>query len=326
MYLIFFRLLSVFLMIGIGWIARQRQMIEADSTRSLSRLLTNFFYPALIFTSMLRNFDTGGLAAHWTLPVGGFLIMLLGFGIGLLAERLLVDPHSRQGHAFLFQCTVNNYSFLPMPLALMLWGEAGVAGLIFSTLGPEVAVWTLGVYAFSGRQLRRDSLRHLVNAPLLTMIAALALILLRDGLPTRAVSFLAMPTVQASSEAIMAALTLIGGATIPIAMIVAGSRMAGLRGHHLFSRLQVSVGALRLLLIPAAAILLMHMLPLTADVERILCLVAVMPSAITSVVLSEIYRADSEFAASSVLVTHLFSLLTIPLWLALLARLSSSFL
>ncbi len=326
MYLIFLRLLSVFLMIGIGWIARRRQMLDADTTRNLSRLLTSFFYPALIFTSMLRNFDAGGLAAHWLLPVGGFLIMLLGFGIGLLVERFLVDPHSRQGHAFLFQCTVNNYSFLPMPLALMLWGEAGVAGLIFSTLGPEVAVWTLGVYALSGRQLRRESLRHLVNAPLLTMAAALVLILLRDGLPSNAVSFLALPAMQASSDAIMAALTLIGGATIPIAMIVAGSRMAGLKGHHLFSRLQVSVGVLRLLLIPAAAILLIRLLSLPAEVERILCLVAVMPSAIASVVLSEIYRADSEIAASSVLITHLLCLLTIPLWLMLLTRLLPAFL
>ncbi|HAS84287.1 MAG TPA: hypothetical protein DCS43_16840 [Verrucomicrobia bacterium] len=317
MFSILLRLLSVFLMIGMGWLARQRRMIDAESTRNLSRLLTNFFYPALIFTSMLRNFDADGLAAHWLLPVGGFLIMLLGFGIGLLVERLVVDPHSQRGHAFLFQCTVNNYSFLPMPLALMLWGETGVAGLIFSTLGPEVAVWTLGVYALSGRQLRRDSLRYLLNTPLLTMAAALVVILLRDRLPSNAASFLAVPAVQALIDAIMSALTLIGGATIPIAMIVAGSRMAGLRGQHLFSRAQLSVGVLRLIIIPAAAIGLMSLLSLPADVERILCLVAIMPSAITSVVLSEIYRADSEFAASSVLITHLFSLLTIPLWLAL---------
>jgi len=318
MFSITFRLLSVFLMIGIGWLARHRQMIDAETTRNLSRLLTSFFYPALIFTTMSRNFDTGGLVAHWQLPVGAFLIMLLGFGIGLLVERLLVDPRSRQGHAFLFQCTVNNYSFLPMPLALMLWGEAGVAGLIFSTLGPEVAVWTLGVYALSGRQLRRQSLRHLVNAPLLTMAVTLVFILLRDGLPPGAVAVFSRPVVKGGSDAVMAALTLIGGATIPIAMIVAGSRMAGLRGQHLFSRLQISVGLLRLVIIPAAAIGLIVLLPLLTDVQRILCLVAIMPSAITSVVLSELYRADSEFAASSVLITHLFSLLTIPLWLMLL--------
>ncbi len=319
MFSITFRLLSVFLMIGIGWLARRRRMIDADTTRNLSRLLTSFFYPALIFTSMSRNFDAGGLAAHWQLPVGAFLIMLLGFGIGLLVERLLVDPHSRQGHAFLFQCTVNNYSFLPMPLALMLWGESGVAGLIFSTLGPEVAVWTLGVYALSGRQLRRQSLRNLVNAPLLTMTATLVFILLRDWLPPGAAAVFSQPVVQGGRDAVMAALTLIGGATIPVAMIVAGSRMAELRVQHLFSRLQMSVGLLRLVIIPAAAIGLILLLPLLTDVQRILCLVAIMPSAITSVVLSELYRADSEFAASSVLITHLFSLLTVPLWLLWLA-------
>lgn len=314
-----FRLLSIFLMIATGWFVRHRQIINADTTLNLSKLLTFFFYPALIFTTITHHFDTRSLASHWQLPLGAFAIMLLGFCIGLLVERLLVDPRSRQGHAFLFQCTINNYSFLPMPLALLLWGDTGVAGLILSTAGPELAMWTLGIYALSGRQIHRRSLRQLINPPLMTMIGSLCLILLRDRLPPGAVAFFSRPTAAGICDAVTAALRLTSGATIPIAMIVAGSRMADLRVSHLFSRLVMSVGVLRLAVIPAAAIGLMSLLPLSADVVRILALVAIMPASITSVVLSELYQADSEFAASSVLITHLLSLITIPVWLHLLS-------
>jgi predicted permease len=43
-----------------------------------------------------------------------------------------------------------------------------------------------------------------------------------------------------------------------------------------------------------------------------------MPAAIASVMLSDMYKADSEFAASAVLLTHVASLVTIPLWLTFL--------
>jgi len=316
---IFLRLLSIFLMIGIGWVARRRSIISAETTRSLSRLLATYFYPALIFTSMTRHFNTGSLVANWQLPVGTFVIMLIGFATGLLVERLLTDPHSRQGHAFLFQCTINNYSFLPMPLALMLWGEAGVAGLIFSAMGPELAIWTLGVYALSGRKLRLGSLRQLINPPLITMIATLCFVVLRDQLPGAAAGFTARPPVTEFTGAVNSALALLGGATIPLAMMVAGSRMAGLHAHHLFSRIQIVLALLRLVLIPAIAIGLMTMLPLADEIRRILILVAIMPVAVFSVVLCELYEGDSDFAASSILVTHMLCLITVPLWLSLLS-------
>lgn len=315
---IFFRLLSIFLMMAIGWLARRRGLINSDTTRHLSKMLTYFFYPALIFTSMTSHFSTQSLAANWQLPAGAFLIMLIGFGIGLLVERLLTDPHSKQGHAFLFACTINNYSFLPLPLVLMLWGEPGVAGLIFSALGPELAVWTLGIYALSGRKLRIESLRQLLNPPLLTMVASLCIVFLRDQLPPGLSAIGVRPAIAELKAAVFAALTLLGGATIPMAMVVAGSRMADLRPHHLFSRIQAALAVLRLVIIPAIAFGLMALLPLTLDTRRILVMVAIMPVAVTSVVLSELYDGDSDFAASSVFITHLACLITVPLWLFLL--------
>lgn len=315
---VFFRLLSIFLMIAIGWAARRREIIGAETTRSLSKLLTYFFYPALIFTSISRHFNVASLMTNWKLPAGAFLIMLLGFAIGLLVERLVTDPHSPQGHTFLFQCTINNYSFLPMPLVLMMWGEPGVAGLIFSAMGPELAIWTLGIYALSGRKLSLHSFRQLINPPLITMIATLCFILLRGQLLTESSAFTAYPAMVELYASVTSSLTLLGGATIPLAMMVAGSRMAGLQPHHLFSRVQLALSLLRLVIIPAAAIGLMSLLPLTDDIRKILTMVAIMPVAVTSVVLCELYRSDSDFAASSVLITHLLCLLTVPLWLFLL--------
>lgn len=75
---------------------------------------------------------------------------------------------------------------------------------------------------------------------------------------------------------------------------------------------------MRLILIPAAACAILTVLPVSYEVFMVLAIVSVMPAAIVSIILSETYDADTYFASSTVLTTHLFSLLTIPCWLTFL--------
>jgi predicted permease len=189
---------------------------------------------------------------------------------------------------------------------------------VYSTLGSEAALWTLGVMALTGHKAGMKTLRHLLSIPLLAMAAAVIVILLRDNLFTAPnFAFLKTALVTNATGAVLSSLELFGHATIPIAMLIAGSRMADLNRGLVFTPVQVTVAALRLVIIPAAAILLLLLLPLQPEVRKILLLVAIMPSAISSVMLSEIYNGNAEFAASSVLVTHVGALLTVPVWLAL---------
>jgi malate permease and related proteins len=266
---------------------------------------------------MTDNFDLAGLGRFWVLPVGGFSIMLMGFGIGIVLERHIRRPAAGSENAFLFQCTINNYSFLPLPIALMLWGEAGVAGIIFSSLGSELALWTLGLFAISGRKLDMASLQRMISPPLVTIAISLLWIVLRDTLPPAAMGFLTQPTINSPAAAMQDALRMLGSATIPIAMIMAGSRMAGLHPEHLFSIDKGIVTALRLLLIPGLSVLLLTILPVSVEARRTLLLVATMPSAVASVIFAELYNEDAEFAASCILLTHIVCIVTIPLWMLL---------
>ncbi len=317
MFHVFAQLISIFLMIGLGILARRLNIIDHRDTGRLARLLMLLFYPALIFSSITTNFSVSTLLDRWTLPVGTFLMMLLGLAIGLVTLRFIPIPADGRRRAFLFQAAINNYAFLPLPLVSVYFGQAGVAKLIFSTLGSELAVWTIGVMALTGHKITVGSLRHLLSAPLIAMAAAGLTILFRDLLANTemAAGLLRSPYSGNLVAALLTGLDMFGGATIPLAMLVAGSRIAELRTHHLFTRDQVTVTVLRLLLIPGTAILILTMLPLADDIRQILIIVAVMPGAIVSVLLSEIYNADTEFAASSILLTHLACLFTIPFWL-----------
>ena len=315
MYTIFLRLCAVFLMIAMGWIARRADYLDGNATRRLAKVQTHILYPALIYSAIVGHFTFAKLCSGWVLPAGAFGIMAIGFAIGLVFQRLQRAPASAAARGFLFQCTINNYSFLPMPLAFFFWGDAGVAALMFSTLGSEVAVWTLGVYAMTGHRLSAKTLRHLLNVPLMAVAAAVGTLALQAAVQAWGPTVSVPGPLREVGESLFSALEFVGRATIPMAMIIVGSRMAELRRGHLFSPLQALIAFLRLIVIPAVAILVLCLLPIPTATRAVLVLVAVMPSANASVLLSEIYEGDVDLAAAAILVTHVFSLLTIPIWL-----------
>jgi malate permease and related proteins len=317
---LFIRILAIFCMVGFGILARKLKFLDGNTINQMSRVVVNFFYPALIFTSLVGNFTIRGLAENWVLPAGTLLIMSTGYILGVVFSRLIRFTGEKEKNQFLFQCTINNYSFLPLPIVFMLWGNAGVAGLIFSTLGSELAVWTLGVSALTGNRFRRENLKQLLSVPMVTILFAIMAMAVRDFVTGPPFSFSPGPFLQETATSFFFAMDILGKGTIPVAMFIAGGRMAELKTHHLFTLRQGYVVGLRLLVIPAVAALFLHLLPFPLETRLILLVVATMPSAIASVVLGEVYKSDTEFAASCVFTTHLFSLITIPLWLSLFLR------
>ncbi|HNS31377.1 MAG TPA: AEC family transporter [bacterium] len=317
---LFIRILAIFCMIAFGIIARKLNVIDKNSSSQMSRLVTSFFYPALIFTSLVNNFTPRTIVSNWMLPAGMFVIMFVGYLTGLFSARFIKFSSAEEKNQFMFQCTTNNYSFLPLPIILLLWGETGVAKLVFSTLGSEISVWTLGILALTGNRFRRDNLKNIISVPMMAIFSAIAVIIARELLQQAGHLPTAGSIYYEIGNSFFSVIEIFGKAAIPVAMFIAGSKMADLKSHHFMTLKQGYLVILRLLVIPLFAISLLYILPFSMETRIVLLVVATMPSAVSSVFLSEVYKSDTQFAASSVLTTHLFSLVTIPLWLSLFLR------
>jgi hypothetical protein len=312
-------LAGVCLMMVPGFWLRRRGVLSEAGTAELARLLVRGVYPFLIFASVVRNYRLPELAAAWPLPLVVFLLMLGGYAVGLAAAVGLRFRAKPERHAFLFQCGFNNYSFLPLPLVQALFPEqAGraVAALIVSSFGAELAVWTLGVGILTGGRVERRALRHLISPPLLALLLGTALVVWRDtGFLS---AWLRSPHLAAVCAEALRVAGRIGEATVPLAMVVAGSCLAVLEPAVLRNpRVWIATG-LRVLLIPLLAYAVLSRLPLPAD-GQVLFVVAAMPSAIASITLTKVYGGDEPFAAGTVLLTHLCALVTVPLFLRTLA-------
>ncbi len=316
MLILFIKMLPLILLTMAGYVLSRLKWIDAPFNRQLSLVMLNVFYPCLIISSILRNFTLGTLLQNWMMPVGAVFILATGWLVGLVTLPLLKRQPEATRRCYHFICLMNNYSFLPILMGAALWGEKAIALVVFSALGSELCVWTLGIKALTGQKLDRAFLKNLVSVPMVALMFSFTVLAVR-ALCER---YGFVPNTASVADAFLKTLLetckMAGGATIPASALICGSRIAMLHPSKLWSPLMAGTCVLRLMVIPGLCIAGLSLVPLPLDVRRVLILISVMPAAMASVTLAEAYGGDADFSAAAILATHVLCLVTIPLWLA----------
>jgi predicted permease len=310
------QVLFILVLMAIGFVVRKRGMVSAVGTSEMVRVLISIIYPCLIFSSVTR-LNVQALAENWIMPAMAMAIAGTGLLLGLMALRCLKGVDQQRASAFLFQNTINNYLFLPLPLVMLLWGTEGVALLVFASMGFELTVWTVGVFLFNRSSRISEGIRMMFGPPLISLIFSIGWVCVRDltGLELPETGFFADLIGRLLDLFYFGAET-IGKATVAVSMIVSGSRIAALDVKAAFDKHVWIVSALRLVVTPVIFIFILKLIPMPEMAYGILAVVAVMPAAVASLVFSERFGGDSDFIATTLLVTHLGAVVTIPLLLA----------
>src|SRR5512137_1093161 len=99
----------MFLVIVVGWLARRRGFLAAEFTATLSRLVVDVAFPALVFTQLLRTVDAEALRTEWFSPLLSMLILFVAYFAGLAVSPLFSGPAQRK--TFIFLVTIPNWVF-----------------------------------------------------------------------------------------------------------------------------------------------------------------------------------------------------------------------
>ena len=296
-----------------GFLLIRFQIIKTEVLKALSQIIVKVLYPCLIFGSITTNFTLRKIIEGWQLPVSIFLIVVLGYFIGLTFTGFFKVKDERLKRSMLFQFTINNYSFLPLAILAKLFSNEYVAALIFSTIGAELMVWTLGMLIInSSKGFSLGNLKNLYSPPLMSIYFSLFVLLVLNLLST------SIKEVLDSSLFFnygYSTIKQIGEGTVPIAMLMTGGRMATIKWSDLKLSAIWYVTFFRLIVIPLAAIGMIKLLFSDHPYIEVMLVVAIMPTSIISMVFSELYDADFRLMSGTVLITHLIALVSIPIWL-----------
>jgi malate permease and related proteins len=313
---VFVKIAAMFLVIVVSWLARRRGLLAAEFTATLSRLVVDVAFPALVFTQLLRTVDADVLRGEWFSPLLSMLIVLVAYFVGLVVSPLFSSGPQR--NTFLFLVTTPNWVFLPLPIAEELYGAAGVRTVLLCNAGAQLLLWSFGVWILHGSI--QQALRNLLtNTGLWATVLGIVMALLfpaAHGLETINAVNASLGSVLGG--ALVQALAMVGSLTIPLSLLAIGAQLGELTiAVHRFPRPLWGILLTRLMIAPLATLAL-GFAAFKAGIQipnttRMVCyLIAAMPVAISCSVMTERYGGDGPLAAEGIFYSTLFSLLSVP--------------
>jgi predicted permease len=289
------KMLSVFIIMAIGFIAKKARAVDAAFTRSLSAFLLNIALPFAFVASLDRSIPKSALPELGIMLLWSVALHLASIGFSAVAYRRFPEGKRK---VLSFATVFTNCAFMGLPVAQSIGGSKGLMLGAMYNIVYIVFIYTYGMSLFrAGTVLWR---RALLNPGLIAILIGLVLWLLPFSLPSFALEAIG----------IMAKLQ------TPLAMFIVGANIAAIRIKEIrLSRELVTAIVVRLLVLPLAA----YGATRALGAPGIALVMVAMPAGAQTVVVSEMLGGDSVFASEVVFTTTVLSVFTIPVFAALAA-------
>ncbi len=312
----------VFALAGIGKLLGHFNIISTSNRQPLSWITYYLALPALIFVSFLEKEPFPiPLASLLTLSLLPIFITSFFVFLFLFPRRSFLDNEKMSATYYLSYWGNNGYMGIPLavsavgvtqglPLAAVINGLSVPFYITFSM----ILMYKTKEHGAEREQLKGEFLHHtLLNPVILAMILGAILSSLK---PHLAQSFIHNPVVISMFHIIIRLFGQIGDMGLPLALILVGSNLKVKEIHSdKFLLALVVIG--KLIIAPAAVYFFAYLLfpNLSKASFQVLILMNAVPGAVASYIISAKFKCAEEFVSSSLVLTTLFSIITIPLWL-----------
>ena len=269
--------------------------------RSINRLSLYAVLPALAFRAM-ANLEFGDIAAGRL--VLAFLLFLLAMAaLGFVAVWKL-EAGPRRG--LMGAAMLGNAANLNLPVALFAFDQAGLDRALILYVATALVMYTAGPTLFGRGMTPARTLRAVASFPVLWATLA--------GLLVNAVG-VTLPLAATRT------VDLLADAAIPLMLLILGAQLVRAGKWRPSGRVWIGV-TLKLIAAPAVAFGIGLLVGLSGLDLAALVLLAAMPTAVNAVMLSIEFGGDANQLGETVAISTAASLVTLPILLAWLARLT----
>jgi malate permease and related proteins len=300
---------QIFAMGAVGFYLVRSGVVSEAGLKLLSFLTVNLFFPLFIFYQIITNFNASHMPFWWGFPLVAIILPLTGLGLTSILMFRHRRPHK---NAFLAVASFHNGGYLPLlvvtALPLGAWAAQAYAGVIFSIVGFDMCVWSLGVWLLTKDGASRMDFRKILNPPLISMFAAWIIVL------TLGPGFV--------PQVFLKPISILGQGTMGFAMILIGGNL-GMASLARVNWTEISTIVLfKLFLLPLLTLIVLLVVKLNPLISFIAMLNACMPCSITLSIIGRNYETkDQPLINQAIFVTHLLSIITIPIFLGLYGKL-----
>lgn len=295
--------LPIFLLIFFGLYLRRSGLFSADFWATAEKLIYYVFFPCLLVATLAKADLALGKVVPLILSIDGAILTMVLLCFGLRAALAMPGPR----FAAFVQAAVRYNTYLALALAFGLYGQEGlelaaVGVIAIVPLANLISVALLVRYGERPAGVEPSFFRTLARNPLI--VACVIGFLLN-------VSGIGLPPV------IGPMLEILGRAALALGLLSVGATLD-------FSTLRISgpqitlASGLKLLLLPSLTALGCWLLGVEGTAVAVAVLFNAQPTAISSYIMTRHLGGDHHFMATSITAQTAFSMVTIPLVLAVL--------
>ena len=292
------QIISLFLLIAVGYFLRRSQHLDQKETGAISKLLLDLILPAMLISSLQIDITAKMLGDFKNLFIYWIAFYLALIVIASLISRLFPIVKDKK-IVLKFFLIFGNVGYMGLPVIDVIFPENGI---FFGSIGVvvfNIFLWTYGANLFlRDNDDKKITLRDIFNNGVIAIIIGLFLMLSGLKLPSP----------------VMTAVDMLAEATFPLSMLVIGSGLAQIKISGIFKDLNIiAYSTLKLLIIPIIVLLILNYFNISDPIRTILVLQVAMPAAANGVIFAERYKGNYVFAAESLFLSTLMAALTIPI-------------
>lgn len=303
-------LIPLFSIIGLGMVLRWREFLTAESTSAMNRFAYWFGLPLFLFYKLATAESVG--ISIMGIPGALLVSVVLTILVSWIAVLLFQTPASIRG-AVIQASFRGNLAFMGLPLIFFLaeglpdTERTSIEAAVIVGMGPVILIYNLAsvfvLSVWNEEAVHRSKGRLFINVITNPLIWACVL-----GVAYRYMN-LPLPT------AIERTCSIVGASAFPLALLGIGSQLISIPGE---SRWKESLlpSAVKCIVSPLIGFVVGRMFGLNGIELQVIVLLCGMPTAVSSFVLADQMKADSDFAASAVIYCTAVSLpvLSVLIW------------
>ena len=288
-------ILSIILMICIGYALKRIDFLSEKDINPLNKIVMNILLPCMIFSALYSS-DLSLIPKLGILP---FVILISSFVTGLVSFLILkkLGYDDKKLWSVLVTVMIANTAFMGYPVNLGIFGHEGFLRAIFCDIATMCIFLILSfvlVIKFGGT-VKKAVRKIALFPPLWAIVFGLGL------------NILNVPIGPVLNNTV----NYLGNGAIPLIMISLGLSI-DLAGLSRSTSMVAFTSIMKLLFFPAIAFIVVLFLGLS-DLQYTVAIVeAAMPSGMLSLVLAITYNLDYQLTSDCILINTVISLITLP--------------
>ncbi len=283
----------LFFLIGIGVIARKKNMLSNEVKKGVTDLTLNIALPCMIISSFNQEFSEDMLLNAGLLLIISSSIHIISY---LTSKVLYVKSQEDRKNILRYLTVFSNAGFMGYPVLEAIYGSIGVFYASIYCIPVRIFMWTLGVMLFTKKKDTNYVKQIILNPGIIAVAIGLIPFLLSIRLP----------------GVISNTLKITGNMTTPLSMMLVGAMLADADVKGIFDK-EVFYGTfIRLLILPATSLMILKTLGINGKVLGTAVVLTAMPAGSFTAILASKFKANEIFASNCVFVSTMLSIITIP--------------